>query len=181
MAVAALTAVHVIAVISELVAPALQDGEPVARVKANAERARERLRMVASERGCAARMRGHARCNNLDNRNLVMGISRWLARRAAKQVTSERVLEIYANCKYTTLEVFADELDRLIKYRLVEGEEALVAVLRFERDVVREMSLNLLARVDAGEWQLMGEPMPQNKIPLRRIPGSILPGAPWRI
>jgi hypothetical protein len=51
MAVAALTAVHVIAVISELVAPALQDGEPVARVKANAERARERLRMVASERG----------------------------------------------------------------------------------------------------------------------------------
>ena len=91
------------------------------------------------------------------------------------------MLEIYANYKYATLEVLADELDQLIKYRLLECEEALVAALRFERDVVREMSLNLLARVDAGEWQLMGEPMPQNKIPLRRIPGSILPGAPRRI
>ena len=88
------------------------------------------------------------------------------------------MLEIYANYKYTTLEVFADELDQLIKYRLLEGEEALVAALRFERDVVREMSLNLLARVKAGEWQFMGEPMPQSKIPPRQVPGSILPGAP---
>ena len=88
------------------------------------------------------------------------------------------MLEIYANYKYTTLEVFADELDQLIKYRLLEGEEALVAALGFERDVVREMSLNLLARVKAGEWQFMGEPMPQNKIPPRQVPGSILLGAP---
>jgi hypothetical protein len=89
------------------------------------------------------------------------------------------VLEIYANYKYATLEVFADELDQLIKYRLLECEEALVAALRFERDVVREMSLNLPARVKAGEWQFIGEPMPQDKIPPRRVPGSILPDAPW--
>lgn len=110
-----------------------------------------------------------------------MGINRWLSRKAAKQITSKRVREIYASYKYTTLETFLKELSRLIEYRELEGERELVAALRFEQSVVHEMSLDILTRINAGEWHLMGETITESMDLQKRIPGSILPSAPWRV